>query len=95
MLKFISIKLDNLIVLRNKIKILSRIKKVHWTKGQKKLHETDRQIFQRKLGRNILHIRNVHPSDFGNYSCRADNELGKARTYTSLSGKIYLRLPLH
>ena len=61
--------------------------KVHWTKGQKKLHETDRKIFTKKAGRNTLHIRNVQPSDFGNYSCRADNDLGKARTYTSLSGK--------
>ena len=66
--------------------------KVHWTKGQKKLHETDRKIFTKKAGRNTLHIRNVQPSDFGNYSCRADNDLGKARTYTSLSGKFHQKM---
>ena len=66
---------------------------VSWYRRQKKLHETDRQIFQRKSGRNTLHIRNVNPSDFGNFSCRASNLLGKARTYTALSGQ--LSYPLH
>lgn len=59
---------------------------VFWYRRQKKLHETDRQLFQSKPNRVTLHIRQVNPSDFGNYSCRAENSLGKARTYTSLSG---------
>lgn len=63
---------------------------VSWYRRQKLLHETDRQIFQEKSGRNTLHIRKIDPVDFGNYSCRAQNSLGKARTYTSLSGNLLL-----
>ena len=60
---------------------------ISWYRRQKKLHETDRQIFQKKESRQTLHIRRVKTEDFGNYSCRAENTLGKARTYTSLTGK--------
>ena len=71
-----------------KVKSTLIIFQVSWYRRQKKLHETDRQIFQRKSGRNTLHIRNLNPTDFGNYSCRASNQLGKARTYTSLAGNL-------
>ena len=32
-------------------------------------------------------ILNVAESDFGNYSCLAENDLGKARGYIELSGE--------
>lgn len=60
---------------------------VSWYRRQKKLHETDRLIFQTKVSRQTLHIRKVNPRDFGNYSCSAENSLGKARTYIGLTGQ--------
>jgi hypothetical protein len=53
---------------------------------QKKLHENDRQLFQSKPSSLRLSIRNVKNEDFGNYSCKAENNLGKARAYISISG---------
>ena len=61
---------------------------VSWYRRQKKLHETDRLLFQTKGSRQTLYIRKVNPTDFGNYSCRAENALGEARTFTELSGKV-------
>ena len=64
---------------------------VSWYRRQKKLHETDRLLFQTKGSRQTLYIRQVKPQDFGNYSCRAENNLGEARTFTELSGKLKMR----
>ena len=61
---------------------------VSWYRRQKKLHETDRLLFQTKGSRQTLYIRKVNPTDFGNYSCRAENALGEARTFTELSGLL-------
>lgn len=36
--------------------------------------------------KHTLSIRNVQNSDFGNYSCVAENSLGKAKKYMELSG---------
>ena len=36
-------------------------------------------------------ILNVAESDFGNYSCLAENDLGKARGYIELSGEMKSR----
>ncbi len=60
---------------------------IFWYKRQKKLHETDRLLFQTKNSRQTLYIHNLNPSDFGNYSCLAENNYGAARTYIALSGK--------
>lgn len=62
---------------------------VSWYRRQKKLHETDRLLFQTKGSRQTLYIRKVNPTDFGNYSCRAENALGEARTFTELSGLFF------
>lgn len=37
--------------------------------------------------KHTLTIRNVQGSDFGNYSCVADNSLGRAKKYMELSGR--------
>ena len=68
--------------------LLSCVLQVSWYRRQKKLHETDRLLFQTKGSRQTLYIRKVNPTDFGNYSCRAENALGEARTFTELSGKV-------
>ena len=59
---------------------------ISWYRLQKKLHENDRQLFQSKPSSLRLSIRNVKNEDFGNYSCKAENNLGKARAYISISG---------
>jgi len=52
------------------------------------LLETDgRHLIEPRAGtRNSLIIRKVQQSDFGNYSCEADNKLGRARKHIELSG---------
>ncbi len=68
-------------------KYFNSIFQISWYRLQKKLHENDRQLFQSKPGSLRLSIRNVKTEDFGNYSCKAENTLGKARAYISISGK--------
>ena len=61
---------------------------ISWFRRDKKLHETDRQLFHLKGGgRLTLHIRRLRPSDFGDYSCKAQNGLGEAKAHTSLTGR--------
>lgn len=39
-----------------------------------------------RANKHTLTIRNVQASDFGNYSCVAENSLGRAKKYMELSG---------
>ena len=38
--------------------------------------------------RHVLTLRNVKETDFGNYSCMADNSLGRDRGSIEVSGKF-------
>lgn len=51
------------------------------------LDTTERHITEHRGSRHTLIIRKVHQQDFGNYSCVAENQLGKARKTLQLSGK--------
>jgi hypothetical protein len=51
------------------------------------LDTTERHIMENRGSRHTLIIRKVHPQDFGNYSCNAENMLGKSKKYLMLSGK--------
>lgn len=43
--------------------------------------------------RHTLVLRRVAEDDFGNYSCSAENSLGKSRAFIELSGKyIFLKV---
>uniref|UniRef100_A0A0K8WJD6 Lachesin n=1 Tax=Bactrocera latifrons TaxID=174628 RepID=A0A0K8WJD6_BACLA len=60
---------------------------VLWFKDTMQLDTTERHIMENRGSRHTLIIRKVHPQDFGNYSCVAENQLGKARKTLQLSGK--------
>ncbi|XP_063236221.1 neurotrimin-like [Bacillus rossius redtenbacheri] len=58
-----------------------------WYRDTLRLDPTDRRIMEVRGSRRTLIIRKVQHSDFGNYTCVADNALGKARRAVELSGK--------
>ncbi|XP_055678970.1 limbic system-associated membrane protein-like isoform X1 [Lutzomyia longipalpis] len=60
---------------------------VTWFKETMQLDTTERHIMENRGSRHTLIIRKVHLQDFGNYSCVAENPLGKARQTLALSGK--------
>lgn len=64
---------------------------VLWYRDTMQLDTTERRIMESRGSRHTLVIRKVHRSDFGNYTCVADNQLGKTRKSVQLTGKIYRR----
>lgn len=58
-----------------------------WYQDTILLDPTDRRKMESRGNKHTLNIRNVQGSDFGNYSCVADNSLGRAKKYMELSGK--------
>ncbi|KAK6622726.1 hypothetical protein RUM43_008569 [Polyplax serrata] len=60
---------------------------VLWYRDTLRLDTTERRSMEVRGSRHTLIIRKVQASDFGNYSCVADNSLGKMRQYLQLSGK--------
>ncbi|XP_075214142.1 lachesin-like [Lycorma delicatula] len=60
---------------------------VLWYRDTLRLDTTERRIMEVRGSRHTLVISRVQASDFGNYSCVADNSVGKARQYLELSGK--------
>lgn len=59
---------------------------VAWYKNGNKLFETDRLLMTEKPSRWSLKLLNLGDKDFGNFSCRAENALGKTRAYNQLNG---------
>ncbi|KYB28717.1 limbic system-associated membrane protein isoform X1 [Tribolium castaneum] len=60
---------------------------VLWYRDTMQLDTTERRIMESRGSRHTLLIRKVHRSDFGNYTCVADNQLGKTRKSVQLTGK--------
>lgn len=60
---------------------------VLWYRDTMQLDTTERRIMESRGSRHTLIIRKVHTSDFGNYTCVADNQLGKSRKSITLTGK--------
>ncbi|XP_021925523.1 lachesin-like isoform X1 [Zootermopsis nevadensis] len=58
-----------------------------WYQDTILLDPTDRRKMESRGNKHTLNIRNVQGSDFGNYSCVADNSLGRAKKYMELSGR--------
>jgi len=53
------------------------------------LDTTETRIMESRGSRHTLVISKVQSHDFGNYTCVADNQLGKTRKSIQLTGKIY------
>lgn len=60
---------------------------VTWFKSTMQLDVTERHNMERRGSRYTLIIRNVQRSDFANYTCTAENSLGKVRRFVALTGK--------
>ncbi|XP_037028258.1 protein amalgam [Bradysia coprophila] len=60
---------------------------VSWLQNSFPLQPTDRRVMSSRGNRHSLNIRHVQPEDFGNYSCVADNSLGRSKKYMEVSGR--------
>ncbi|XP_018898204.1 lachesin isoform X2 [Bemisia tabaci] len=59
---------------------------VVWYKGTLRLEPNEGRRLEIRGSRHILVLTKVQASDFGNYSCVADNSFGKSRAHLELSG---------
>ncbi|XP_026467218.1 limbic system-associated membrane protein-like isoform X2 [Ctenocephalides felis] len=60
---------------------------VLWYRDTLLLDTTERRITETRGAKHTLFIRKVQSSDFGNYTCVADNQLGKSRKTVTLTGR--------
>ncbi|CAO1425000.1 unnamed protein product [Diamesa hyperborea] len=58
-----------------------------WYQNSFLLDPTDRRAMFSKGEKFILNISNFQQTDFGNYSCVADNSLGRTKKYIEVSGR--------
>ncbi|KAJ8880711.1 hypothetical protein PR048_017181 [Dryococelus australis] len=60
---------------------------VVWHRDSMPLEATAHRLVERRDDKHALTILNVQALDFGNYSCVAENKLGRATKYMELSGR--------
>lgn len=60
---------------------------VSWYRDTMQIDQSERHIIEARGARHSLIIRRMHSQDFGNYTCVADNQLGKQRKTITLTGK--------
>ncbi|XP_075989743.1 lachesin-like [Anticarsia gemmatalis] len=60
---------------------------VTWYQNSFPLSASERITMSARGNNHTLLIANVQPEDFGNYSCVADNSLGRARQHVEVSGR--------
>ncbi|CAH1130026.1 unnamed protein product [Ceutorhynchus assimilis] len=60
---------------------------VLWYRDTMQLDTTELKLMESRGSRHTLVIRKVNKQDFGNYTCVADNQLGKTRKSIQLTGK--------
>lgn len=60
---------------------------VSWYQNSFPIQPTDRRTMSSRGNRHTLSIRHVQQEDFGNYSCVADNTLGRSKKYMEVSGR--------
>ena len=51
-----------------------------------RLSTTDKMYIKQRGSKLTLFIERIDPSFFGNYSCQANNKLGKSTAFVSLAG---------
>ena len=56
------------------------------------LDPTNNRHMQTYGNKHVLQLKNVRETDFGNYSCMADNSLGRQRGSIEVSGEFFLLL---
>ena len=61
---------------------------VRWYRETMVLARNENRLVEQFGIRHRLVIASVSQTDFGNYSCLAENDLGKSRGFIQLSGKI-------
>ena len=64
--------------------------KVKWYKDTMLLDPNNNRHMETYGNRHVLILRHVSETDFGNYSCSADNSLGTQRGSIEVSGKCTL-----
>uniref|UniRef100_A0A0A9XXI1 Lachesin n=1 Tax=Lygus hesperus TaxID=30085 RepID=A0A0A9XXI1_LYGHE len=60
---------------------------VVWYQDSFIMEPTERKTMETRANKHSLNIKHVQASDFGNYSCVAENSLGRAKKYMELSGR--------
>ena len=60
---------------------------VKWYKDTMLLDPTNNRHMETYGNRYVLLLKNVRETDFGNYSCMADNSLGRSRGSIEVSGR--------
>ncbi|KAF4523236.1 hypothetical protein B566_EDAN011462, partial [Ephemera danica] len=60
---------------------------VLWYQDSFLLDPNERRTMETRGSKHTLSIRGVQSADFGNYSCVADNNMGRAKKYMELSGR--------
>ncbi|XP_063236622.1 lachesin isoform X2 [Bacillus rossius redtenbacheri] len=60
---------------------------VMWYQDNLTLDPSERRTMDSRGNKHTLTVRNVQGTDFGNYSCVAENSLGRSKNYMELSGR--------
>ena len=63
---------------------------VVWYRDTLRLDTTEHRITEVRGSRHTMILRKVSGSDFGNYSCVADNALGRQGKFLELSGEFFI-----
>ena len=59
---------------------------VRWYRDTMLLEPNEYRLMEKFGIRHTLVLRKVSEADFGNYSCRAENKLGRSRAFIEVSG---------
>ncbi|XP_066907483.1 lachesin isoform X2 [Halyomorpha halys] len=60
---------------------------IMWYQNSFMLDPTERRTMESRGNKHTLTLKNVQAADFGNYSCVAENSLGKSKKHMELSGR--------
>lgn len=58
-----------------------------WYRDTMQIDQTETRIIEARGTRHTLYLRRITEMDFGNYTCAADNQLGRTRKTITLTGR--------